>query len=89
MNLRPKDGNGFKNAVPTIMKITGKFNVADFFPLLKVMDPQRLRRKAKVAYGCIEELCDKFINERLQHRESNLARHGDLLDSFLDFSQKK
>lgn len=65
-----------------------KFNIADYFPLLKAFDPQRLRPMANAAYGCLEGLCDKYIYQRLQHREDKLPRHGDLLDSSIDFSQE-
>lgn len=83
-----RNKNGFRNAVTTIMKITAKFNVADYFPCLKCMDPQRVRQQAKAAYGCLEQLCDCFIDQRLKHRSSCLPRHGDILDSLLDFSQE-
>ncbi|KAM7494177.1 hypothetical protein LguiB_028786 [Lonicera macranthoides] len=38
---------GFLNAVKTIMVVAGKFNIADIFPVLKPLDPQNIRRKAK------------------------------------------
>lgn len=83
-----QDSKGFKSAVATIMEIAMKFNVADYFPLFKAFDPQRLRPMANAAYGCLEGLCDKYIYQRLQHRENKLPRHGDLLDSLIDFSQE-
>ncbi|KAK1376443.1 geraniol 8-hydroxylase-like [Heracleum sosnowskyi] len=83
-----QDSKGFKNAVAAIMEIAMKFNVADYFPLLKVFDPQRLRPMANAAYGCLEGLCDEYIYQRLHHKEKKLPRHGDLLDSLIDFSQE-
>ncbi|KAK1384886.1 Geraniol 8-hydroxylase [Heracleum sosnowskyi] len=81
-----QNGNGFRNAVTSIMKLTAEFDIADYFPCIKCMDPQRVRQKAKGAYGCLEQLCDYFIDKRLKQRSSSLTRHGDILDSFLDFS---
>lgn len=78
--------NGFRNAVTSIMKLTAKFNISDYFPCIRCMDPQRVRQKAKAAYGCLEQLCDYFIDQRLKHRSSSLTRHADILDSLLDFS---
>nr|XP_017254858.1 PREDICTED: cytochrome P450 76AD1-like isoform X2 [Daucus carota subsp. sativus] len=83
-----EDGSEFQNAVKTIMKVDGKMNFADYFPWLKIFDPQGIRRDAKAAYSWLDQLCEKFIIERLKHRESNFSPHGDLLDSFLDFRQE-
>lgn len=79
---------GFYRAVKTIMEIDAKFNIGDYFPLIKGLDLQGIRRKSKEAYGFLDKLCDKFITERLKDRESKMQRRGDLLDSFLDFSQE-
>lgn len=83
-----QDENGFHYAVNTVMEVDGKVNFADFFPLIKKFDPQGIRKDAKAAYGWLDQLCEKFILQRLRHRESNLPPHGDLLDSFLDFRQE-
>lgn len=83
-----QDDNGFHYAVNTVMEVDGKVNFADFFPWIKKFDPQCIRKDAKAAYGWLDQLCEKFIVERLRHRESNLPPHGDLLDSFLDFRQE-
>ncbi|KAL8111060.1 hypothetical protein AgCh_026709 [Apium graveolens] len=83
-----QDGNEFQNAVKTIMKVDGTMNFADYFPWLKIFDPQGIRRDAKAAYTWLDQLCEKFINQRLRHRESNFPPYGDLLDSFLDFRQE-
>ncbi|CAK9173121.1 unnamed protein product [Ilex paraguariensis] len=78
---------GFQNAVKTVMDVAGKFNIADIFPWLKPFDLQGIRSKSKAAYGWLDTVSQNFIDQRLQHRKSYLPRHGDLLDSILDFSQ--
>ncbi|KAL8111103.1 cytochrome P450 76AD1-like [Apium graveolens] len=83
-----QDVNGFHHAVNTIMEVDGKMNFADYFPWVKKFDPQGIRKDAKAAYGWLDQLCEKFIVQRLRHREDNLPPHGDLLDSFLDFRQE-
>ncbi|KAL8111102.1 cytochrome P450 76T24-like [Apium graveolens] len=80
-----QDVFGFHKVVKTIMKVDGKINFADYFPWLKIFDPQGIRRDAKAAYGWLDQLCQNFITQRLRHRESDSPSHGDLLDSFLDF----
>ncbi|KAK2973034.1 hypothetical protein RJ640_000023 [Escallonia rubra] len=79
---------GFQNAVKTLMEVDGKFNIADIFPWLKPLDPQRIRSKAKAAYSWLDAVSDDFIRQRLKHRQSKLRRYGDFLDSLLDFSQE-
>ncbi|CAL5356068.1 unnamed protein product [Camellia sinensis] len=78
----------FLNAVKSLMVVDGKFNIADVFPWLKPLDPQGLRRRAKVAYDWLDAVRDGFVTRRLKHRESNLPSYGDLLDSLLDYSQE-
>lgn len=87
-DFRSQDVKGFQNAVKTIMEVDGKFNIADYFPWLKVFDPQGIRRDAKGAYDWLDELIENFITKRLGHRAANLPRYGDLLDSLLDFGQE-
>ncbi|XP_071736779.1 cytochrome P450 76T24-like [Rutidosis leptorrhynchoides] len=76
----------FKTAVKTILRVDGKLNLADIFPVLRPLDPQNIRRQAKAAYDWLDKVTDVFINERLKHREMKLPRFGDMLDSLLDFS---
>ncbi|XP_023734350.1 geraniol 8-hydroxylase [Lactuca sativa] len=83
------DVEGFKTAVKTLMEVDGKFNIADIFPVLKPLDPQNIRRQAKVAYGWLDKVTEGFINERLKHRQLKLPRFGDMLDSLLDYSEDK
>ncbi|KAK2989134.1 hypothetical protein RJ640_027208, partial [Escallonia rubra] len=87
-DFKSEDVRGFQKAVKTIMEIDVQFNIADYFPLFKGLDLQGIRKKSKAAYGWLDALCDKFIHQRLRERESSLPRCGDLLDSFLDFSQE-
>ncbi|KAM7494170.1 hypothetical protein LguiB_028779 [Lonicera macranthoides] len=82
------NGLKFQSAVKTLMAVDQKFNLVDMFPWLKPLDPQRVRQKAKVAYDWLDEVSQGFIDERLRHREANLARYGDLLDSLLDYSKE-
>ncbi|KAK1409063.1 hypothetical protein QVD17_41346 [Tagetes erecta] len=82
------DIGGFKTAVKTLMEVDGKFNIADIFPVLKPLDPQKIRRQAKAAYDWFDNVTQAFINQRLKHRDSNLHRFGDMLDSLLDYSQQ-
>ncbi|KAM7494152.1 hypothetical protein LguiB_028761 [Lonicera macranthoides] len=87
-DFESKDVRGFLSAVKTLMVVDGQFNIADIFPWLKPLDPQRIRRKAKAAYGWFDEVIDGFIDRRLRQRKSGLKRYGDMLDSLLDYSEE-
>ncbi|KAK9069239.1 hypothetical protein SSX86_013355 [Deinandra increscens subsp. villosa] len=79
------NARGFKMATETAMEVLGRFNVADMFPVLKPLDPQSLRRRAKVAYKWLDEEIEGFVCERLKHPESSF---GDMLDSLLEYSRQ-
>ncbi|XAR73516.1 Geraniol 8-hydroxylase [Bertholletia excelsa] len=83
------EAQGFLNAVKTVMFVVGQFNIADVFPWLKPLDPQGLKRRAKVAYNWLNSVSNEFVTKRLQHRKLNIARHGDMLDSLLDYVQEE
>ncbi|KAL8200875.1 hypothetical protein R6Q57_012214 [Mikania cordata] len=81
------DIRGFQVVVATAMEVQGKFNIADIFPVLRPFDPQNVWRRAKAAFEWLEEKIEDFVNERIKHRDSELPRFDDVLDSLLDYSQ--
>ena len=84
-NLSAED---FKELVCAIMEIAGKPNIADYFPVLRLVDPQGARRRMKICYAKLIEIFDRIINERVQLRASEGSKaRNDLLDSFLNLSE--
>ncbi|WCJ22833.1 Cytochrome P450 76T24 [Euphorbia peplus] len=81
----------FYDAVFGIMEVLGKPNLADFFPVLRIMDPQGIRRQTKVFFDRLLETFDKIITERLQLKSScTLAKDKqDLLDYLLNINQEE
>nr|XP_043607732.1 geraniol 8-hydroxylase-like [Erigeron canadensis] len=79
---------GFQTAVEIAMEVQGKFNLADIFPVLKTLDPQKVRVRAKATFDWLDDVIQGFVNERLKHREAKLPRFNDMLDSLLDFSEE-
>ena len=45
------------------MEGVGKPNVADYFPALRLVDPQGARRRMMIDYGKLIEIFDSIINE--------------------------
>ncbi|OWM71937.1 geraniol 8-hydroxylase-like [Punica granatum] len=80
----------FKELVGQIMVEVGKQNVADYFPVLKWLDPQGVRQRM-TSYG--RRMLDIFgtiIKNRLQHQNvSGFGRKNDMLETLLDLSKDK
>ncbi|GFP82473.1 ferruginol synthase [Phtheirospermum japonicum] len=71
-------------------EVLGTPNLADYFPLLKFIDPQRLNRGAEVYFGKLLAKIDEIIDQRLEsRRKSNSpSRKHDLLEVLLDLNQE-
>lgn len=83
----------FKDAVCGLMELGGKPNLPDFFPILKSLDLQGLRREGTVYANKLLSIFDKVINERLQSRRTSSSHNGDsttkndVLDLLLNLNQ--
>ena len=78
----------FKDAVWSLSEIAGKPNLADFFPVFKPFDPQRLLQKANVHGKKIMAILDRIIDERLQLYNGVTPTNNDVLDSLLSLTLK-
>ncbi|KVH89171.1 geraniol 8-hydroxylase-like [Cynara cardunculus var. scolymus] len=84
----------FKEAVCGLMEIAGKPNIADFFPILKLFDPQGLIRRGNVYGKKLLAILDQIIDQRIHTRSSSSSCDGvsstnnDILDSLLDLNLK-
>lgn len=80
----------FKEIVRGIMEEAGKPNFADYFPLLKKIDPQGIRRRMSVHFQKIIDLFNSMIDKRLQSRKtSDSIQDNDVLDALLGIDQNK
>ena len=81
----------FHDLICVITEEAGKPNVADYFPTLRLVDPQGARRRMMIAYGKLIEIFDRIINERVQLRassEGSKASNDDVLGSFLNLVEE-
>ncbi|KAF3448446.1 hypothetical protein FNV43_RR09159 [Rhamnella rubrinervis] len=79
----------FKDTVCSIMEVAGKPNLADFFPLLRKVDPHGIRRQMTKEFEKVIDLLDRMINERLELRKlPGSIRHNDVLDTLLDITEE-
>ncbi|GAB4834283.1 hypothetical protein Ancab_039964 [Ancistrocladus abbreviatus] len=78
----------FREIVWGIMVEAGKPNFADYFPTLKRLDPQRIRRRMEAHFQKMMNLFNSMIDQRLQARKSGSVEVIDALDALLRISQE-
>ncbi|XP_061354583.1 geraniol 8-hydroxylase-like [Gastrolobium bilobum] len=79
----------FKDLVTNITKLVGTPNLADYFPVLKMFDPQGIKRHQAKNVEKVLHIFDRLVNQRLKHREdTNVDSHRDMLDALLNISQE-
>lgn len=82
-----KRGSEFFYHTGKVMEFAGKPNIADFFPLLRFIDPQGIRRKTQYHVERAFEIAGEFIKERTEVREKERSNEKtkDYLDVLLEF----
>jgi cytochrome P450 len=80
----------FKETVTKIMVIAGKPNLVDYFPFLRILDPQGVSRDVTRDIGIIFGLLDRSVEARLQNRkegrtEDSGGKTKDFLDILLEY----
>ncbi|KDP25563.1 hypothetical protein JCGZ_20719 [Jatropha curcas] len=58
-----------QEVVSCIMEQAGKSNLADYYPLLRKIDPQGIKRRMVILFGKIFHLFDRIMDERLSLRK--------------------
>ncbi|MED6118229.1 hypothetical protein PIB30_000856 [Stylosanthes scabra] len=79
-----KSAGEFKEVVWRIMEDAGRVNVSDYFPAVKWLDLQGVKRHVTVSYLRIHKLFDEMIGKRVRDRDTCGARGDDFLDVLLD-----
>ncbi|KAL9440873.1 hypothetical protein AB3S75_019533 [Citrus x aurantiifolia] len=80
----------FKNLMWGLMVESGKPNVSDFFPMLRKLDMQGVRRRLSRHHIKILEVLDRFIYQRLKQRqEHGFVGSKDMLDTLLNISESE
>ncbi|PWA35148.1 geraniol 10-hydroxylase-like protein [Artemisia annua] len=85
-------GKEFKEVVWNIMELAGKPNLVDFFPVLKMIDPQGIRRRMTENFGKVFEIFEGLIKERIEMRKCKngvQGEHDEILEILLNDSQQK
>lgn len=80
----------FKETVTKLMVIGGKPNLVDYFPFLRILDPQGVSRDITKNIGIIFGLLDRSVEARIQSRIEGRTDHSsgkekDFLDILLEY----
>ncbi|GLJ32433.1 hypothetical protein SUGI_0652660 [Cryptomeria japonica] len=75
---------GLKDTICEMMKITTTPNLVDFFPFLRVLDPQGLSRDMARYFKELYDFSDTFIRKRLSQSVQRNDSEKDFLDVLLD-----
>ncbi|KAJ1391215.1 Cytochrome P450 [Sesbania bispinosa] len=83
------DTGEYKDIVVNILKAVGAPNMADFFPILKMVDPQGIKRRCAFYVGKLFHVFGNLIDQRLKLRqEKDFVTNNDMLDALLDISEE-
>ncbi|CAM8928149.1 unnamed protein product [Rhodiola kirilowii] len=77
----------FRELVTKSVKLVGKPNLSDFFPVLRYFDPQGLRRDNKTNLGSIIRVFEDIIDKRMKSKTETSPKN-DVLDFLLDQGQE-
>lgn len=71
------------------MKEGGKPNLADYFSVLKIVDPQGIRRRNTINAKKVLEIFHDLINKRRKLRlETGFDTNNDMLQTLLNISEE-
>lgn len=83
------DTRDLMDIIEGVMKCLGSPNVADFFPVLKPVDPQGIQGKSSVYFGKLLDRFEDIINQRLESRKMSggSTKKDDFLETILDLKE--
>ncbi|XP_057977589.1 geraniol 8-hydroxylase-like [Malania oleifera] len=78
----------FKEEMRMLVDEVAKPNLVDYFPVLRKIDPQGIRRRTSANFQKVIGVFDSMIEQRVQLREMNgRGRSNDMLDILLNISE--
>ncbi|KAH0640336.1 hypothetical protein KY285_036922 [Solanum tuberosum] len=87
VDLCEKSEKKFKDVIRSITFQIGKFNMVDYFPVLKWIDPQGINGNTCAGFAKLFRIFGDFIDERLEQRKKN-QKIKDVLDILLNMSEE-
>nr|POE56154.1 geraniol 8-hydroxylase [Quercus suber] len=79
----------FRDLACGVTEEAGRPNIADYFPALRLIDPQGVRKRTRIYFSKVFGIFDGIINQRLQLRASKGSKESnDVLDSLLSLTEE-
>jgi len=79
----------YKDVVSILLKAVGTPNLSDHFPVMKILDPQGIRRNTSYCVTKVFHALDVIIDQRVKLRESeHYVSKNDMLDTLMDISKE-
>ena len=93
MDLAQYDSNlsqEFRDLACGVAEEAGRPNIADYFPALRLIDPQGVRKRTRIYFSKVFGIFDGIINQRLQLRASSkgFKESNDVLDSLISLTEE-
>ncbi|WJX43028.1 unspecific monooxygenase [Trifolium repens] len=79
----------FRDVISSMLIDASKPNIADYYPVLRKIDPQGAQRRMKNYYQKLITLFESIIKDRSNRMKYSKMEGSDVLDSFLDIIQKE
>ncbi|KAH9626801.1 hypothetical protein KSS87_001960 [Heliosperma pusillum] len=80
----------FRETFRCIIEELGKPNISDFFPIMKEMDVQGIKRRITIHVQKIFDVLSDIVEERMRDRNlPNYARCDDVLEALLDMKDNE
>ncbi|KAK4269700.1 hypothetical protein QN277_022823 [Acacia crassicarpa] len=73
----------FRDIIWSVLAEASKYNIADYFPVLSLFDPQGAKRRMRKYYRELLTVFESIIEERIHKVDSVSDNHDDVLESFL------
>ena len=88
-------GVSFRELSNEVMRLLGKTNISDFFPVLARFDIQGVEREMKKVFLSVDQILDHIIEQRMkldtakEKRASNNREEKDFLQFLLDVKEQE
>ncbi|XP_045833199.1 cytochrome P450 76T24-like [Trifolium pratense] len=79
----------FRDVISSMLIDASKPNIADYYPVLRRIDPQGAQRRMKNYYQKLLTLFESIIKDRSNRMKDFTMEGSDVLDSILDIIQKE
>ncbi|KAM7255069.1 hypothetical protein ACFE04_020310 [Oxalis oulophora] len=88
LDPQSKEGREFFDSTMGMSKWAAKPNVADFFPILKWFDPQRVKKGMSKDMGRVTKILEGFIKHRNEEKKKGkMMENKDFVDVLLEYEE--